>query len=276
MAVEVADVVVLAGCPVIRREDDDGVIEDATALQFVYDAPDVLVHTVDHCSVHLHVGRLEGLVGLVLPRTARGIGGNGRLVGVNDAQLHHLLIAALSQDVPAIVIHALVFGNVLRLCLYGPMRFLEGHVHKEGIAVGRHLVHHVDGLVCHKVGIVEVAGDALGEDGLFVVYKREGVEVVGDAPDSAPVLVEAPVTGIGVDGCERTVIERVLVRQPCHLVGIVADALSQGEVPLAAHAGVVACLTEHLGNGDAVLGQALSHAGDAHGLCIAAGEELRP
>ena len=276
MAVEVADVVVLAGSAIIRGEDDDGIVEDAAAFQLVYDAPDVLVHTVHHCCVHLHVGRLEGLVGLVFPRTARCVGGYGCLIRVNDAQLHHLLIAALTQDVPAVVIHALVLGYVLRLCLYGPVGLLESHIHEEGPAVGRHLVHHVDGLVCHKVGIVEVAGDALGEDGLLVVYEREGVEVVGDAPDGAPVLVEPSVTGIGVDGCERPVVERVLVRQPCHLVGIVADALRQREVPLAAHAGVVACLAQHFGNGDAVLGQALSHAGDAHGLGIAAREELCP
>ena len=274
VAVELSDAVVLAGRAVVAGEDDEGVVEDAATLQLVDDASNVLVHAVNHGGMNLHVGRLESLVWFVCPLASGGIRGDGHLIGTDESQLLHTLIATLAQDVPSLVVLTFVLRYVLRLCLNRPMRFLEGDVHEEGLAVGGHLVHHVDGLVCHEVGIVEVLGNALCEDGVLVVDEREGVEVVSHAPDGSPVLVEASVAGIGIDGCEGAVAEVALVREPLHLVAVVADALREREVPLATHASVVACFAEHFGDGNAVLGQAESHACDADGLCVASRHEL--
>ena len=57
--------------------------------------------------------------------------------------------------------------------------------------------------------------------------KREGVEVIGHAPYSAPMLVESSVAGIGLDGSKGTVIESALVGKPLHLVCVIADAFSE-------------------------------------------------
>ncbi len=276
LAVEVADGVVLARRAIIGCEDDEGVVEDAPSLQLVDDAPYVLVHTVYHGGMHLHVCRLEGLVCLILPLASGGIRGGRRLRGVNESQFLHPLVAALAQGIPAVVEPALVLGDVLRLGMQRPVWFLEGNVHEEGTAVGGHLIHHVDGLVRHEVGVVEVSRNAVREDRLLVVDKGEGVEVVRHAPDGAPVLVEAPVAGIGVEGCEGTVPEVVLMGEPLHLFRLAAYAFGEREVPFAAHGSVVSGIAECLGNGDTVVRHAQSHAGDAYGLCVAACQKLRP
>ena len=154
------------------------------------------------------------------------------------------------------------------------MGFLECHVHEERLAVYCHLVHHIDGFVGHIVGIVEVLGYAVGKDGLFVMNKREGVEVVRYAPDGSPVLIESPVAGISLDGGKGTVVEIALVREPFHLVGIVADAFGKRQVPLTAHAGMVSGVLQRLWDSDTVACEALSHTGNTYGLGVASRQQL--
>ena len=45
-------------------------------------------------------------------------------------------------------------------------------------------------------------------------------------------------------------------------------------MPFAAHSGVITSFAKHFGNRHAVTRQALSHAGNAHGLCVATRHEL--
>ena len=203
VAVEFSDIIVLAGCTIVRGKDYDGIIIDTPAFQFVYDTSYVLVHTVYHGGMYLHVGRLEGFVRLVLPFASGCIGGNGHLVRVDKPHLQHLLVSAFT--------HGVVFGNILRFGLNGPVRFLEGHIHKERLAVSSHFVHHIYSLICHKVRIVEILRDTIGKDSFLVMHHREGVKVVRNTPDSTPVLVKASVTWIGINWGKWPVVEITLV-----------------------------------------------------------------
>ena len=171
MAVKVANSVILTGSTIVRSKDNDGVIKDSPALQLVDDASDVLVHAVNHGSVYLHVSRLECFVRFVLPLSSRGIGGNRHFIRIDKSHLYHLLITASTHGIPTVVIFALVLGNILRLSLNRPVWFLEGHIHKERLAIGSHFVHHINGLICHIVSIIEVFRYTIGKDSLLVMYQ---------------------------------------------------------------------------------------------------------
>ena len=274
VTVEVTDSVILGRGSVVGSKDDEGVVEDASSLQLRDDSTDILVHAINHGCMYLHVCRLKSLVGLVLPLSSGSICGNRHLVGIDETKFQHTLVATLAKHIPPVIELAFVLRDILRLCLHGPMWFLESDVHEEGLAVRGHFIHHIYRFVCHEIGIVEVLWNAIREDRLLVVDKREGVEVIGHAPNSSPMLVESSVAGIGLDWSKRTVIEGALMGKPLHLVFLVANAFSEREVPFAAHSGVITSFAKHFGNRHAVARKALSHTCNAHGLCVATRHEL--
>ena len=225
--------------------------------------------------MHFHISRLQGFVRLVVPRASRLVGSVGRFGRIHQPELYHTVVAVGAHHVPTLVVLALVLGYVTGLGVERPVGGVERDVHEEGVVLRGEVVEHVDGLLGDEVGGVEIIRNGIGVDGLLVVYEREGVEVVAHAPDGSPMLLEAAVAGIGLDGCEGTVVERVLVREPCQLFGAVvaADGLGARQVPLAAHAGAVACGEQSLGDGDALGVEAYAHARDAALLSIHAGEQ---
>ena len=266
--------VVLGRSSVVGSENDEGIVEDVSTLQLRDDTTDILIHTVHHGSMHLHVCRLECLVGLVLPFASRSIRGNRHLIGIDKTEFQHTLVATLSEHIPPVVELAFILRYILGLGMKRPMRLLKSHIHEEGLAVRGHFIHHLYCLICHEICIVEILGNAVREDRFLVMNKGEGIEVVGNAPDGAPMLLETSVAGIGLYGSKRTVIEGTLMGEPLHLVCLVADACCEREMPFAAHSGMITYFAKHFRNGNAVARKALSHAGNAHGLGIATCQEL--
>ena len=218
--------------------------------------------------MHLHVCRLKLLVGLVLPKASRLIARDGCLLRTYQSQFHHACVAFLAHHVPSFVVHSIIFLYVFRLGVQRPVRCVVCHVHEERLLLGGEVVDEVYGLVCDEVGGIEVRRYCVGVYRFFVVYERERVEVVHDAPYRSPVLVESAVARIGLNWSERPVVECVLMGEPCHLVGIVAYALRERQMPLAGHGSVIAGGLENLGYGDAFGVETLSHRHDARLLCV--------
>ena len=225
--------------------------------------------------MYLHVGRLEFLVCLFLPVSARGILCLRSLLWQHQSEVYHALVPILAHLVPSAVILPLVLGYVGRLGVEGPMWSIVCDIEEEGFFSLGETVYVVDGALGDEVRGVEVRRNGIRIQSLLVVYERERVEVVDNSPDGAYVVVEASVAWIGVQRGERTVVERVLMREPLHLVGIVAYTLCQGQVPLAAHGTTVAGGLQGFGYRHAVLGQAESHARDAAGVWVASRKQLR-
>ena len=104
--------------------------------------------------------------------------------------------------------------------------------------------------------------------------QREGVKVISHSPDGSPVLVEASVAGIGFNRSKGAVIEITLVREPLHLVLVIAYTFGQGKMPFAAHAGMIAGIFQCFRDSNTISSQTLPHAGNANGLRIASCQQL--
>ena len=222
MTVETANAMVLARSTIVRSKDNQSVVIKTTTLQLINNTTNILVHTVNHSRMHLHICSLESLVCLIRPFTAGRILNDRHLLSIDKAKFKHTIVTAFAHRIPTIIELTLILCNILFLCLHRPMRFLESNIHKERLAVGSHLVQHIYRLIRDEVGIIEVLGNAIGKERFLVMHKRERVEVIGNAPNGSPVLIEASVAWIGFDWCERTIVKRALMRKPFHLIGVVA------------------------------------------------------
>lgn len=128
---------------------------------------EVLVDVVDERRVHLHVAGVQPLLflgeavpgGYVLPNLAVALGEFGAGREEPGGELGGE--AALTQDVPALVVASPVAGDVLVLGLKGAVDGVVRQVEEERLVrvVGAQRLHHGDGLVGDVVGVVVVIGE---------------------------------------------------------------------------------------------------------------------
>ena len=107
------------GAAVVGRKHDDGVVEGTERLQESHQPAEILVDTVEHRRVDLHVACIQAPVsgrGLVPVGNHRVRGGEARAVG-NKPQRELTLVTGLAQRRPAGVVAAAVLAEIRRLRL---------------------------------------------------------------------------------------------------------------------------------------------------------------
>ena len=152
-------------------------------LQFIEQAPYVLVEVVHQPRIHLHVGghhiQLIGRHFVPLGNARRELG--ALPVFADDPQLALAREALFADGVPPCVVAPLVLGQVLRLGMVGRVRRVGRQVKKEGFFGGGRDVptQHGDGAVGEIVGrevVVAVRVDILE---LVAFHQLPGSVVVG-------------------------------------------------------------------------------------------------
>ena len=184
----------LAG-PVVRQQEDQGVVELAERVELVDQPADLVVGVVQEGGEGLLQAGGQPLVGVghLVPGLDPGVARRQLGVGRDQPQLELAGEPPVAGGVPSFVVAPAVLVQVGRRGLVGRVGGAEGQVHEVG-PVGpdrRGVVHEPDGVVDQVLAeVVALVGPGGGLDGVVVVDQL-GVELVGLAVEEAVEAVEA-------------------------------------------------------------------------------------
>ena len=264
-----AELAALLAGAVVRQQQDDGVVEDAEALEILEEPADLGVGVLEEGGERLlEPGRQAPLVlRQRVPRLDAGVAGGEPGVGGQEAHLDLPGEPPLAGDVPSLVEPAPPLVEVVGGGLVGGVHGAEGEIGEErAVRPDRdRVVDEPDGVVDQV--LAQVVALLRGRRGLHVVVVVHQVrgELVG-------LPFEEPVEAV------EAALQRPLVEGPggrCVLHG--------REVPLAHGERGVALVTQHLGHGGGVVGDLPAHVGvaavevgdgaHAHGVVVAARQQ---
>ena len=246
-AFELAATEAFGAAAVVLEEEDEGVIELIVVCERLDDAANALVHVVDHGGVNFHAGGFPFLEFDLVP-IADGAG-NGP-VGIDEAELFHLLEAGFVNGRVAVVVLPFILRDVLGESVHGPVGGGVGDVVEEGFfGVLFEMGFEVfDGVVGDGVGVIPgsfglVFGVVFGRDLGVVAGEGVGVEEGAGAVDGAEEFIEAALEG--------------------PVVLFVVGHHFRGDVPFSGHVGAVSGWLEGLGDGEAFLVEVALVLGDS-------------
>ena len=224
---------------VVLEEKDQRVVELVGVLESLDDASYSLIHVVDHGGVDFHAGSFPFLMLDFIPVADHG--GGFPMVG---KQLHFFeaLDPVSAGGGVATVVFALVFGDVLRQGVHGPVRSGVGDVLKEGF-------------VRVLLGVFPDIANRVVGDGVGVVPGILGlifrIVLRCDVAISAGEAVRIKEGSRPVDRSIEAV--EAALQRPVRSVGVLQFIATIGsDMPLAGHVGAIACRFEGFRNGDAV------------------------
>ena len=146
--------VFIAGA-VVGQKQHEGVFLYTEFAEFGLQAPDILVHAVDHGRVNSHL-QIPGISILnLLPRQRIRIARREGPPLVNQAHLDHAFEALLPQPVPTDFVFALILCDVPRPGVQGIVRRSIGHVEKERSIFPPVLVQVSKGVIGERISSVE-------------------------------------------------------------------------------------------------------------------------
>ncbi len=218
--------------PVVVKVDDEGIVELLGFLEGSDDRADGLVHVVDHGGVDRHVADAPWFVIYGVPWFDAALQRwKGPAFLVDNAHFEHAGVALVAQFLPAAFIRFDIFLDGFLGGVDGPVGGGERDVLKERFVGLGECLDLAGSLHAYPVGIVVVFLVDLRELGVA----GQGVRVEeGTGPGHGAVeIVEAALNGAVLGGVSA-------------------------EVPLAHHAGLVACRLEELGYGDLAVAEAIA------------------
>ncbi len=176
-------------------------------LQFPDERADSAIHPVDLCGVCLHPPQLPGLVLRVLPGGLARIALAERRVLLQQARRDHPRQAPFSQLVPAIVVPAVVGGDVLLVRVQRPVRRSERRVQEERpvAVVPDVLADELRALVGDRVGVEERVVLDLILRAFLATHQRLGLVVAAAADQRAEEPVEPAARRPSIVGVDHVV-----------------------------------------------------------------------
>ena len=191
---------------VVGQKQDERVVVLARILERLHHAAHALIHVVDHGGVSLHQANFPFLILGIGPWGGLGVARCHFPLGIDKTHLELPRMARLAQGVPALVVLALVPGNVLGQRVHGPVGSGVGDVDEEGI-VALVLLDVARGVVADGVGIIKLVGLVFlvreWRDLRVFARERVGIKEAASAMDGAVKAVKAALTRPVVLGAIR-------------------------------------------------------------------------
>ena len=259
------------GAAVVRREQDDGVVQFTDVFEILDQLADILVGIVEHACKCFHVARIQRpILGVgVIPQGCAWVG-CGQL-GVRRDQPHLDLpfVACLARRRPAHVVFALVLGHIRRLGLQRRVHGIVGDVEEErfGRVALAQFLDEADALIHPVVTGVVVARILVYRQHLVAQHQACREKVVGFTIHEAVIGVE-------------TALRRPVVLRPALRI-----VRRRRVVPLADHDGFVSGCAQGFGQGcgferdlarvPRIARMVVGEPAGAHAMGVAAGEQSR-
>ena len=164
---------------VVLHEHDQRVVILAIFPECVDDAPDALIHVIDHRSIDFHAARFPFLILHFIPITGHR---TQFPLPMNQAERFHFFKPRFSDRLIAAIVFSLVFGDVLFQRMHRPVGSGVGDIHEKRLVwIGRLLLINIlAGVITQRIGVVIGLGLILRiietTDELIVPHQRARIK----------------------------------------------------------------------------------------------------
>ena len=181
---------------IVGQEQDQGVIKLTQPFERIHQRANGLVHPIYHSGIGSHLTGLPIFVLFICPAVDAFVTGRDVPSALEDPLPIHFFVSRSTNMIPALVIHAIIFGDVFGMRMKWPMRCRVGEIEEERLFIFNRAFDHPDCLVRDRVREVEIIGDCFNATVIFEhVVGRE--EMRGSIHDPIE-MIKAALTGGGM------------------------------------------------------------------------------
>ena len=240
----VASAHALGAAAVVSKKQDQRVVILAGGLEGIHHAAHAGIHVGHHGGVSFHEAQFPCLVLGVGPRGCLAVARRIFPFRIDQPHLQLARIPLLAHGVPALVVKALVGGDLLFGGMHRPMRRGIGHVQEERL-IALVFLDVTHGVVADGVGVIILVGlvPCISERRHLGVLTRERVGI-----KETTCTVDGPVETV------KTALAGPVVFWPLRFY-------MRRDVPFTGHVGGVAGRFHHLRNGAYILAEIAFKAG---------------